>query len=94
MEDPSMSSIASGTSEFDNIEHLMYISTYIGGEYIDDGLLSINNKSKDKELLYRYDDWINLLQMEEQLIQMTNSVFYQIREEENGKPQPNLVKEW
>ena len=63
MEDPNMSSIASGMSEFDDIEHLMYRSTYIKGEYINDGLLSINNRSKNKKLLYRYDDWINLLQM-------------------------------
>ena len=94
MEDPSMSSIASGTSEFDNIGYLMYISTYIGGKYIDDGLLSINNKSKNKELLYRYDDCINLLQMEEQLVQKTNSIIYQIREDENGQPQPNLAEDW
>ena len=78
-----MSSIASGISEFDDIEHLMYRSTYIRGEYINDGLLSINNRSKNKELLYRYDDWINLLQMEKQLVQMTNSIIYQIREDEN-----------
>ena len=89
-----MSSIASGISEFDDIEHLMYRSTYIRGEYINDGLLSINNRSKNKELLYRYDDWINLLQMEKQLVQMTNSIIYQIREDENGQPQPNLAEEW
>ena len=29
MEEPSMSSIASKMSEFDDIEHLMYMSTYI-----------------------------------------------------------------
>ena len=94
MEDPSISSIASGTSEFDNIGYFMYISTYIGGNYIDDGLLSINNKSKDKELLCRSDDWINLHQMEQQLIQMTNSVIYQMMEDGNGQPQPNVANEW
>ena len=94
MKDPSMSKIVSGMSEFDNIEYLMYISFYIEGHYIDDGLLSISNKSKQKKLLYRDDDWINLLQMEDQLIHMMNAIIYQIRENGSGQLQPNLTKEW
>ena len=94
MKDPSMSKIVSGMSEFDNIEYLMYISFYIEGHYIDDRLLSISNKSKQKKLLYRDDDWINLLQMEDQLIHMMNAIIYQIRENGSGQLQPNLTKEW
>ena len=63
-----MSNIASIMSEFDDIEHLMYMNTYIEGKYIYDGILSFNNKSKDKGLLFQYKDWIILLKMEERLI--------------------------
>ena len=82
-DDPSLSSLASGTSEFNNIEYLMYVSTYIGGNYIRDGVLSITNKSEDKQLICKSDDWLDLLQMEQKIIHMTDSIIHQIAEDKN-----------
>ena len=80
-----MSNIASIMSEFDDIEHLMYMNTNTEGKYIYDGILSLNNESKDKGLLCQYEDWIILLQMEEELIQMTEAIICQIRDDKNKK---------
>ena len=83
--DPSLSSLASGTLEFDNINYLMYVSTYIVGNYIRDGALSITNKSEDRQLICESDDWLDLLQMEQKIIILTYSIIRQIAEDKNGQ---------
>ena len=39
-------------------------------------------------------DWTDLLIMEEKLAQMTGIIVYQIRDNEDRKPQLNLVQHW
>ena len=72
----------------------MYVSTYIKGHYAGDGVLSITNKSKDKQQICKSEDWLNLLQMEQKIIHMTDSIIYQIAEDKKGQPQPGLTHEW
>ena len=71
----------------------MYVSTYIGGNYVRDGVLSITNKSKNKQLICKSGYWLDLLQMEQKIIHMTESIIHQIAEDKNGQPQPGLINE-
>ena len=45
VEESNIASATSLTSGVDDITHLMYMSTYINGNYIPDGIISLNEKS-------------------------------------------------
>ena len=72
----------------------MYVSTYIVGNYIRDGALSITNKLEDRQLICKSDNWIDLLQMEQKIILLTDSIIRQIAEDKNGQAQSGLINDW
>ena len=84
LEESSITSATSLMSGFEEISHLMQMSTYINGNYVLHGILSLNERFKNKDSLCNDKDWINLLTMAEKLVQMTGIV-NQIRDKKNWK---------
>jgi len=74
LEESSIISAISLTSEFEDISHLMYMSIYINVNYVLDDFLFLNKRSKNEDSLCNDKDWINLLTMAEKLVQMTGIV--------------------